>query len=250
MEQMLERLLANMDADKRELMAKIDADKQELMAKMDATQHKMEAKMDANLEIMKEQMKNMQDKSVDIQDEMMIVKAESTLMMTEMETTIKSSQEETKTAINSIRSELEEKIKTRMEKALAAADQQTRDLRKELNEEIKGTRQHLQDIIHKVGVTVNSSNPVCEHKQDLQKRQKERNGTDYIKTNEISMKAKQKPVKAASGSFTLPPTYQRGAIPKYLLKRREARQNEAIPRDLACPLGHVTIEDSDKEEPS
>jgi hypothetical protein len=53
---------------------------------------------------------------------------------------INANQQETKTAINSIWSELEETIKTQMEKAVACLNQQTQGLREEIDE----TQQHLQ----------------------------------------------------------------------------------------------------------
>jgi hypothetical protein len=74
-----------------------------LMAKWDVTQHKMDAKIDK----------------------------------------LGDGQEETKTAMNSLRSELEETIKTQMESALACVNQETQGLREELVK-ITETQRHVQ----------------------------------------------------------------------------------------------------------
>jgi hypothetical protein len=60
-----------------------------------------------------------------------------------MEAAIRSGQKETKAAINSIRSELEETIKNRMKNVLVSVDQQTQGFR----EEIKETQRHIQLVM-------------------------------------------------------------------------------------------------------
>ncbi|PNF27998.1 hypothetical protein B7P43_G13858 [Cryptotermes secundus] len=92
-----------------------------------------------------------------------------------------------------------------------------------------------------------------EHKQDVHEHQEVGPGTDYIKMNVMSVKARQRTVEAASDPLKPPSTYQKGVIPKYLQERREALQKEAekqerdVP-DPACPPGHVTLQDSDRKE--
>jgi hypothetical protein len=62
----------------------------------------------------------------------------------EMMATIRSGQEETRAAINTVRSELEGKIASRMNYALAAADGQNQALREEVNQKIGETQQDVQ----------------------------------------------------------------------------------------------------------
>jgi hypothetical protein len=64
------------------------------------------------------------------------------------------------------------------------------------------------------------------HKQDVHKRQKARNGTDFMKRNMMYVKARQRTVEAESDPLKLPSTYQRGAIPKYLKKSSRANAKE------------------------
>jgi hypothetical protein len=63
-----------------------------------------------------------------------------------MMATIRRGQEETRAAINTVRSELEGNIAERMEYALAAADQQNQALREEANQKLGETQQNMTDI--------------------------------------------------------------------------------------------------------
>jgi hypothetical protein len=92
--------------------------------------------------------------------------------------------------------------------------------------------------------------PICEaeeqHKQDVHKRQKARNESDFMTRNMMSVKARQRTVEAASDLLKLPSTYQRGVIPKYLIKSREAMEEEASVCNrylpvLPYPPAHVTL---------
>jgi hypothetical protein len=90
-----------------------------------------------------------------------------------MEATIRSGQEKTKTAINSIRSELEETIKTRMENAVVYLNQQTQGLRKELDEKIMETHQNLQVVMTSIDTWTGSlQDDITGVKKDLDIRAK------------------------------------------------------------------------------
>jgi hypothetical protein len=90
-----------------------------------------------------------------------------------MEATIRIGQEETKTAINSIRSKLEETINKRMENGVAYLNQQTQGLRKELDEKIMETQQHLQVVMTSIDIwTGTLQDDITGVKKDLDIRAK------------------------------------------------------------------------------
>lgn len=66
------------------------------------------------------------------------------------------------------------------------------------------------------------------------------------------MKARQISAVTASDPFVPPPGYKIGAIPKYLIERREALKKEAECKPkfpvLACPPGNVTQNESYRNE--
>jgi hypothetical protein len=154
---MLERLLARMEAKIDSSQEKMDAVEHKMLAKMETTQHKMKASQ-------KEVMAKMEDNK-----EEMMTREETTLIMANMEATIRSGQEETKTVINSIRSELEETINTRMENALVAAGQQTQVLREELDGKIMETQRHVQVVQASINTWTGSLRGDMTDIKDLQK---------------------------------------------------------------------------------
>jgi hypothetical protein len=88
----------------------------------------------------------------------------------DMEATIRSGQEETKTGINSIRSELEETIKTRMEYVVVSLSQHSQGLREELDEKIMETQRHVQVVQASIDTWTGSlQGDITDVKKDLQK---------------------------------------------------------------------------------
>jgi hypothetical protein len=69
--------------------------------------------------------------------------------------------------------------------------------------------------------------PLCEQTQDSDERQSVRTKPDYRKSNATSMKTKQGSTQTAHDPFRLPPTYQRGIVPKYLQERLATMREEA-----------------------
>jgi hypothetical protein len=88
--------------------------------------------------------------------------------------------------------------------------------------------------------------------KERRQRENARNETEYKKTNVVSVKASEESIETASDPVLPPPTYKKGVIPKYLKERREAMQKEAKCKPnftvLACPSGHVTQNDSCRDE--
>lgn len=59
------------------------------------------------------------------------------------------------------------------------------------------------------------------------------------------------PIRATNNTLKLPPTYQKGVVPKYLQERKEGLQKEAEQQvreapDPACPPGHVSLPDNER----
>jgi gas vesicle protein len=117
-----------------------------MMARMEDNRQMMEARMNAN------------ECKMD---------ANKREMMVNMEATIRSGQEETKSAINSIRSELEEAIQTWMENAVASLNQQNQALREELDRTVKERQRQVQTSIDQW--TGNLQGDITGVKKDLQK---------------------------------------------------------------------------------
>jgi hypothetical protein len=138
-EQMMARLLAEIGTNREEMRAGQGLLKEEMLAKIDANQEKMEARINANNE------------KFDILRGSLVSRLNihpARTVSTQEETKAKMDihQEKVEATIHSIRSELEETIKHRVEDVLSCVAQKTQILGKELNENIDETQVGLQAV--------------------------------------------------------------------------------------------------------
>jgi hypothetical protein len=153
MELILERLLAEMnvmhertnanlqkmEANIKEFKTKIKTNREEMRTNQEEMTARLEALIVANNENF-EVLRSALVSRMDIHQ----TRTEST--QKEMKVKIDIHQEKMESTVHSIRSELEETIKHRVEDVLSCVDQNTQDLRKELNEKTDKTKVELQAI--------------------------------------------------------------------------------------------------------
>ncbi|GJQ80073.1 hypothetical protein Trydic_g19357 [Trypoxylus dichotomus] len=70
---------------------------------------------------------------------------------------------------------------------------------------------------------------------------------DYIRQNIQAVKQKSTRSDIIPTSGSLPPTYQKGVLPRYLKERRD-EQLKDVPDDDECPEGHVLLPDEERKE--
>ncbi|KRT80609.1 hypothetical protein AMK59_5489 [Oryctes borbonicus] len=70
---------------------------------------------------------------------------------------------------------------------------------------------------------------------------------DYIRQNIQAVRQKSNRQDSTSTAGSLPLTYQKGALPKYL-KERKDEQLKDVPGDDECPEGHVLLPDEERKE--
>ncbi|KAI4456381.1 hypothetical protein MML48_8g00004978 [Holotrichia oblita] len=70
---------------------------------------------------------------------------------------------------------------------------------------------------------------------------------DYIKQNIEAVKLRSNRQDSQLSPGTLPPTYQKGVVPKYL-KERKDEQLKDVPDDDECPDGHVLLPEEERRE--
>jgi hypothetical protein len=133
MEQMMAYLMAEIRTNREEMRAGQELLKEDMLAKIDANQKKMEGRIHAN----NEKFEVLRGSLVSRMD---IHQARTVSTQEEMKAKMDIHQEKVETTIHSVRSQLEEIIKYRVEDVLSCVDQRTQGLRKELREKTEETR--------------------------------------------------------------------------------------------------------------
>lgn len=63
----------------------------------------------------------------------------------------------------------------------------------------------------------------------------------------MAVKQKSSRQESVNTPGTLPPTYQKGVVPKYLKDRKDEHLKD-LPEDEECPDGHVLLPEEERKE--